>query len=92
MQWAKGSSILDSFTDQTILSWYLNCVEKIVTRVNALTGIAYKDDPAIFAWDLINEPHAPGDDSGKLLTVCQYYASTSPFTRKQMLCTLDDGS
>ena len=69
VKWANGSTILDFYTDQTVLSWYLNNVEKIVTRTNALTGIAYKDDPAIFAWDLINEPHAPGDDTGKLLTV-----------------------
>lgn len=44
-------------------------VKTIVGRTNSITGLAYKDDPAIFGWELINEPHAPGDDTGNLLTV-----------------------
>ncbi len=79
--WANGTSILDFYTDEIITSWYLNNVEKIVTRVNALTGIAYKDDPTIFGWDLINEPHAPGDDTGKLLTVRLNHGKAVPFQK-----------
>jgi mannan endo-1,4-beta-mannosidase len=35
---------------------YKRLVRAIVTRVNPLTGVAYKDDPTIFAWELMNEP------------------------------------
>ena len=28
----------------------------MIERVNRYTGIAYRDDPAVFAWELINEP------------------------------------
>jgi len=35
---------------------YKRLVHAIVARVNPLTGIAYRDDPTIFAWELMNEP------------------------------------
>lgn len=67
--WNVAPNIFDFYTNVTVIEWYLKNVETIVTRVNSITGVAYKDDPAIFAWDLINEPHVPGDDSGNTLTV-----------------------
>jgi hypothetical protein len=69
VKWANKTSILD-FYDEPCVGWYKNNVERIVTRVNSITGVAYRDDPAIFGWELINEPHVPGDDSGSILTVC----------------------
>jgi endo-1,4-beta-mannosidase len=48
---------------------YKNYVRSIVTRRNSVTGRIYKDDPTIMAWDLANEPFAPGDDTGNNLTV-----------------------
>ena len=35
---------------------YKKFVQAIVTRRNSLSGVAYKDDPAIFAWELMNDP------------------------------------
>lgn len=79
---------MDFYTSETIVGWYLNNVQRIVTRVNAFTGIAYKDDPAIFAWDLINEPHAPGDETGKLLTVSKLLSGVPAITIMSPLSTL----
>lgn len=69
--WNDAPNIFGFYTNRTVIDWYLNAVETVVTRVNSITGVAYRDDPAIFAWDLINEPHVPGDDSGDILTVSQ---------------------
>jgi mannan endo-1,4-beta-mannosidase len=35
---------------------YKEWVAHVLTRVNSITGVRYRDDPAIFAWDLMNEP------------------------------------
>lgn len=35
-------------------------LERVVSRTNALTGVAYRDDPTVMAWELINEVSAHG--------------------------------
>ncbi|MFV0375554.1 glycoside hydrolase 5 family protein [Microbacterium sp.] len=46
----------DFYTHPTIRGWYRTWVRKLLNRVNTITGIAYKDDPSILAWELANEP------------------------------------
>ena len=41
---------------------YFNHLRNIVSRVNSLTGKPYAEDPAIFAWQLGNEPRCFSDD------------------------------
>ena len=42
---------------------FFHHVKAIVGRTNSLTGKAYKEDPAIFAWQLGNEPRCFSDDA-----------------------------
>ena len=44
------------FRDPRTKKDYKALVRHILERRNALTGVLYKDDPTIFAWDLMNEP------------------------------------
>ena len=37
-------------------TWFQDHIDEVVNRVNTETGIAYKDDPTILAWELANEP------------------------------------
>lgn len=41
----------------------------MLTRVNTINKLAYKDDPTILSWELINEPRCPSDLSGKTVQV-----------------------
>ncbi|XP_068637161.1 mannan endo-1,4-beta-mannosidase 1 [Aristolochia californica] len=72
VDWARSqgqylSSDDDFFTNSVVKGYYKNHVKTVLTRVNSLTGVAYKDDPTIFAWELINEPRLTSDLSGKTM-------------------------
>ena len=41
---------------------FYNHVRAIVGRINSITGKPYKDDPAIFSWQIGNEPRCFSDD------------------------------
>lgn len=42
--------------------WYRDHIKTVVNRVNLYTGITYRDDPAIFSWELANEPRNYPDE------------------------------
>ena len=44
------------FSNAQCKQWYKNYVKHFAERTNYFTGVKYKDDPTIFAWDLMNEP------------------------------------
>jgi len=70
-QYVSWSDIADSkeafYTDEEIQEWYRSYVEYVLERENTYTGVAYKDDPTILAWELANEPRAMEVDNDVLL-------------------------
>ncbi|MER8887369.1 cellulase family glycosylhydrolase [Mesorhizobium sp. M0590] len=46
------------FNDPRTKRDYRTWVRHVVRRVNPLTGLAYRDDPTIMAWELMNEGNA----------------------------------
>lgn len=46
----------DFYTDPTIRGWFQTWISTLLNRVNTITGVAYKNDPTIMAWELANEP------------------------------------
>jgi mannan endo-1,4-beta-mannosidase len=72
VQWARyaGQNLNSEdhfFTSPTVKGYYKNHVKTVLTRVNSITGVAYKDDSTIFAWELMNEPRSQSDPSGKTI-------------------------
>jgi len=45
----------DFYVDEIMRGWYRDWITSLSGRINSITGIAYKDDPTIFAWELGNE-------------------------------------
>jgi mannan endo-1,4-beta-mannosidase len=45
------------FSDPKCREDYRTVVSYVLTRRNTITGTVYQDDPAIFAWELMNEPN-----------------------------------
>jgi mannan endo-1,4-beta-mannosidase len=50
----------DFYTDPVIKQWYKDWISHLLSHVNPLTGLAYKDDPTIMTWELGNEPRCKG--------------------------------
>lgn len=73
VRWAKEaginvSSSSDSFFSNAVIkNYYKAYVKAVVTRRNSLSGVKYSEEPAIFAWELINEPRCESSSSAPAL-------------------------
>ena len=54
------------YTDSRTREAYKSYVCSLLTRVNTISGREYRDEPAVLAWELANEPRSPRK-SGLLL-------------------------
>ena len=61
--WHGASDHAAFFKDAEIRRSYREWVRTLLTRVNAYTGRRYADEPAIMAWELINEPSCYAGES-----------------------------
>ncbi|KAJ8770545.1 hypothetical protein K2173_018036 [Erythroxylum novogranatense] len=73
VRWAEQTGIDVSLKDDSFFSnpaikdSYKAYVKAIVTRKNSISGVRYCDEPAIFAWELMNEPRCASNSSAPLL-------------------------
>jgi endo-1,4-beta-mannosidase len=84
-QWAAyfGYKDKDDFFDKPeVQKAFHDYVRMLATRVNTVTGVVYKDDPTIFAWDLMNEPEYKRDETGVILA--KWVDETSSFLKKDL--------
>lgn len=56
-----GQDVLDFYRDGRARELYRHHIRSILTRANVFNGKKYRDDPAIMAWDVMNEPRCPGE-------------------------------
>ncbi|CAL5420450.1 unnamed protein product [Camellia sinensis] len=72
VKWGKAAGLNltsddDFFSHPTLRGYYKAHVKTVLNRMNTITNITYKDDPTIFAWELMNEPRCTSDSSGAKL-------------------------
>uniref|UniRef100_A0A7N0U3B5 mannan endo-1,4-beta-mannosidase n=1 Tax=Kalanchoe fedtschenkoi TaxID=63787 RepID=A0A7N0U3B5_KALFE len=72
VKWGKDAGLNltsddDFFSHPTLKGYYKTHVQTILNRVNTFTNVSYKDDPTIFAWELMNEARCASDPSGDVL-------------------------
>ncbi|GLT41725.1 hypothetical protein SLA2020_157680 [Shorea laevis] len=72
VKWGKDAGLNltsddDFFSHPTLRSYYKAHVKAVLNRVNTFTNVTYKNDPTIFAWELMNEPRCTSDPTGDKL-------------------------
>ncbi|CAL4936856.1 unnamed protein product [Urochloa decumbens] len=71
--WAReaghgGLATADHFFNTTVVKdYYKSHVKRVLTRVNTVTAVAYRDDPTILGWELMNEPRCDADPTGAMV-------------------------
>ncbi len=55
----RGKTEMDFWTDSTLISDFKKTIDFVINRKNTYTGVAYKDDKAILAWETGNELNCP---------------------------------
>lgn len=94
VKWAQEAGVVnistsaDSFfADSTIKDYYKAYIKAIVTRKNSLSGVRYSEEPAIFAWELINEPRCGFDSCSSTLQawITEMVAYTKSLDQKHLV-------
>jgi hypothetical protein len=84
-QWLGLANKLQFFTDPTAQADYKQYVAHLVNRVNTVNGVAYKNDPTVFAWELMNEPRMDCNDDP---TPTHQYCDPSGKTLRSWVSTM----
>ena len=54
LAWEKRRNAQEFFTDAALIAAFGKHIDAVLNHVNALSGVAYKDDPTILAWENCN--------------------------------------
>ncbi|HWA72156.1 MAG TPA: cellulase family glycosylhydrolase [Polyangiaceae bacterium] len=60
LTWYGRKKHHEFYTEPEVKQAFKNWIQHLVTRKNTVNGKLYRDDPAIFSWELGNEPRCKG--------------------------------
>lgn len=83
----------DFYTNAQMKQWWKDFAFMLVNRVNTFTGIAYRDEPAILAWEIGNELRCPSCAGTTRLvdTVAELATFLRQIAPKQLIADGGDG-
>jgi hypothetical protein len=67
----RGKKPDDFWTDPQLIADFKKTIEHVINRKNTITGVAYKDDKAIFGWETGNEIDATPEWTHEIATYCK---------------------
>jgi mannan endo-1,4-beta-mannosidase len=67
VEWFQAGSRDQFYRDSRVRAAYQSYVQQVLTRRNTVTGRFYKEEPAILAWELANEPQCSTSDGCEML-------------------------
>ena len=62
----RGKPAEAFWTDEQVIADFEATIRHVLNRVNARTGVAYRDDPAILGWETGNELDAPPEWTSRI--------------------------
>ncbi len=65
--------IADFYRSPEAVGLYHDYVRAVVGRTNSVTGVRYRDDPTIMAWQLANEPRPAGGEAEAIANLPAFY-------------------
>lgn len=102
-EWCQWSNVLhgthcettvgdDFYTEPAVQADFKAYVRWFVTRVNTCNGVAYRDDPTIFSWELVNEGRYTANEgpidlhpgtvaSSRVVALTDWYADLSAYLK-----------
>ncbi|KXZ54659.1 hypothetical protein GPECTOR_4g725 [Gonium pectorale] len=78
---ANGKTVLDYYADRATRELVKRHMDTVVRRVNAYSGVTYRDDPTILGWDVMNEPRCPGCDASEMAIKLDWIAEMAAYLR-----------
>ncbi len=93
LQWFGLKGREKFYLNADVKQAYRNYAEHLLMRVNTRTGRQYRDEPAIFAWELANEPRCPIPGGADILTawVAEMSAFLKSLDRNHLVAVGDEG-
>ena len=93
LAWYGLGSHQDFYTSREVREAYRGWLFHLVTHVNELTNLPYRDDPTLFAWELANEPRGltgtpDGVITGWAAAMSSYLKSLDP---RHLVAVGDEG-
>jgi mannan endo-1,4-beta-mannosidase len=78
------------YTQPAVRDAFRSYITDLLSRVNTLTGRQYRDEPAVLAWELANEPRCDGADPSVVLNWAAEMTAAIKAAGAQQLVSLGD--